>query len=424
MADLKAQVRDLGAQIEARKAEAGKAWAEFDGLRQSAKSEGVNFAQDTDAFEKLDAAGKQYDAIRDEVASMEAKRSRLLELVSEGAVEVAQKGGDEAVARSFGEAFVKSDVYRALKERAGMSESIPVGTTEGVKVIDRAAMKALVSIGVNADLAPQADRLSLIVPKRLATLDFLSVISTQTTDSDVVEYLEETTYTNAASPTAEGSDAPESTVTFTKRSRNVREITHFIPATRRALQDQAFVEGWLNERLIDGVRRRLQTQVLSGAGTSQDFEGIYNNSSIGSVDRSSASVTMLDSLHKCITTIRTNAFMEPDFIGIHPEDYEAISLARLGGSTTTDGPYAYGNPVAGGPATIWGVPAIVHTAFTSGTPLIGRGSEAVLWVRSGVEVSASDSHSDYFIKRQVAFLATMRAAFGVITPTAFAKSVA
>lgn len=424
MSDLKGQVRELAAQIESRKAEAGKAWAEFDGLRKSAAAEGVDFAKDAEAFEKLDAAGKAYDGIRDEVASMEAKRARLLELAGESAIEIAAKGGEAAVLRTFGEKFVKSDAYRAARERAGQSENLPIGTTDAVKMMDAREFKTVVSIANNADLAPAADRLDLVVPKALASLDFLSVIATSTTDSDVVEYLEETTYTNNASPTAESSDSPESAVAFTKRSKNVREIVHFIPVTRRALADQGFVEGWINNRLIDGVRRRLQTQVLSGAGTSQDLEGIYTNSSIGSVDRSSASVTMLDSLHKCITTIRTNAFREPDFIGIHPEDYETLVLARAGGSTTTDGPYLYGNPVVGGPATIWGVRAIVHTAFTSGTPLVGVGNEAVLWVRSGVEVSMSDSHSDYFIKRQVAMLATMRAAFGVITPTAFCKSVA
>jgi HK97 family phage major capsid protein len=254
----------------------------------------------------------------------------------------------------------------------------------------------------------------------------LSVIGTATTDSDVVEYLEETTYTNNASPTAEASDAPESAVAFTKRTDNVREITHFIPVTRRALADQAFLQDWLNNRLVDGVRRRLQQQVLTGAGTTQDLEGIYTNSSIGSVDRSNASVTMLDSIAKCITTIRTSAFREPDFVGIHPNDYETLVLNRADAVSASDraGDYLYGNPITGGPRTIWGVPAIVHTAFTSGTPLVGVGNEAVLFVRSGVEVAASDSHSDYFIKRQVALLATMRAAFGVITPGAFCKSVA
>lgn len=424
MADLKEQVRALATEIEAKKAEAGVAWADFDSLRKSAAAEGVNFAQDGEAFEKLDAAGKQYDAIRDQVASLESKRSRLLELVSEGALEIAAKGGDEAVARTYGERFVKSAAYRAARERAMQSENLPIGTTDSVKMFDAREFKTLISITGNADLAPQADRLSLVVPKPLATLDFLQVIATSTTDSDVVEYLEETTYTNNASPTAETSDAPESAIVWTKRTKNVREITHFIPVTRRALQDEGFLEGWVNNRLIDGVRRRLQQQVLTGAGTSQDLEGIYSNSSIGSVDRSSASVSMLDSLHKCVTTVRVNAFREPDFIGIHPEDYETIALARAGGSTTTDGVYLYGNPITGGAQTIWGVPTIVHTAFTSGQPLVGVGSEAVLWVRSGVEVSMSDSHSDYFIKRQVAMLATMRAAFGVITPTAFCKSVA
>lgn len=424
---IKEQARGLKAEIDQLAPVAAAKYAEFDALRQSAVKDGVDFAQDGEAFARLDAAGKEYDSIRDQIAAKSARMSDLLRLAAEdGGADLAAKGDDRQARRTYGKTFVDSEVYQNLKARASQGDNIPLGVTDGVKVMDRAEIKTLISIAANADLSPENDRLGLIVPKPLAALDFLNVITTGMTDSDVVEYLEETTYTNAASPTAETSNSPESALAWTLRQKNVQEITHWIPATRRSLQDQAFVESWIDGRLVDGIRRRMLQQVLTGAGTGTDLEGIYTNSSIGSVDRSSASVTMLDGLHKCLTSIRVNAFREPDFVGIHPTDWETVMLTRASAVSASDGQgaYLFGNPQTGGPRTIWGVPALIDTNFTSGEPLVGVGSEAYLWVRSGVEVNASDSHSDYFIARKVAFLATMRAAFGVITPAAFAKCVA
>jgi HK97 family phage major capsid protein len=420
MSDLKAQARELASVVEAKKAEAAKAWGEFDGLRKSAVAEGVDFAKNADAFEKLDAAGKAYDAIRDEVADLEQKRARLIEMSTEG--KAAEVSGDaKADAKSFGEAFVKSDAYRAAVGRLEQGGNIPLGTTDGVKVIDRADVKTLLKVtsgGLSG--VPLHDRQNLIVGTPLASLDLLNVIATATTDSDVVEWLEESTYTNNAAETAEGSDSPESALAFTVKTSNVKEIPHFIPVTRRAMSDVAYIESWVNNRLIDGVRRRLQTQILTGNGSGENLTGIYNTSGIGSIDRSVTSTDMVESLHKCITTIRTSAFAEPDFVGIHPNDWETIRLLKA----STAGTYQYGAPSEAGVQTIWGIPAIIHASFTSGSPLVGIGREATLFVREGVSVAASDSHSDYFIKRQVALLATMRAAFAVTQPKAFAVSVA
>lgn len=431
MADLKTSVREMASQLEAKKSEAAAARSELKSLMDSAKKEGVDFGSNADAFNKIDEAGKRYDTLKDDVAQLEGKRARLLEIIASEAGEApAASKSDDRRARTFGEAFIKSDAYAAARGRVMQGASAPIGTTDGVKVMDREQTKTLVSVTVSAGTAPlngavEEDRTNIIVAKPLAGLDFLNVINTATTDSDVVEWLEETTYTNAAAETAEYTAAPESALAFTVRTSNVLEVPHFIPVTRRALADAAFVESWINNRLIDGVRRRLQTQVLGGTG-SGDFTGIYNTSGIGSIDRSTTSLSMVDSLHRCITNVRTNAFADPDFIGIHPEDYEAIRLVKFDAVTAADGKggYLFGAPNVASPATLWGIPVIVHTAFTQGSPLVGIGREATLFVREGLSVSASDSHANYFTERKVALLATLRAAFAVTQPKAFAVSVA
>lgn len=418
--DLQPQVREVSNAIEAKKALAAEAFTVLDGLRKSAVSEKVDFTTNVDAFEKLDAAGKAFDSIKDDISALEGRRNRLMELTGEKAVDLFERGGDKLVGRTFGETFVKSDAYQEAKARAGMGEQVAIGQTSAVKMIDRLEMKTvLTSAGTQS---PVPDRQSFIVAMPLAPLSILDVIAIENTDSDVVEWLEETTYTNAAAGTAEGTAALESALAFTKRSANVHEIPHFIPVTRRSLTDQAYVQGWVDRRLVDGVKRRLNDQILSGGGTGEDFTGIYGWSGVGMVDRSVLAVTMLDSIHSALTTIRVNAldYGEPDFVGINPADYETIRLTKA----AVTGTYLYGDPVSSGPKTIWGLPAIVSAAFTSGTPLVGIGKDAMLFIKEGVSVSMSDSHSDYFTKRQIALLATMRAAFGVLQPKSFCFSQA
>ncbi|CAB4218436.1 major_cap_HK97, phage major capsid protein, HK97 family [uncultured Caudovirales phage] len=416
MADLKPQVRELATAIEAKKAEAAAKFTEFDALRKSAVAEGVDFSKNADAFEKIDSASKSYDTVREEIAGMEYRRARLLEMEGGKSFDAAESKKEEA--KSFGESFTSSEGYAQAKARLAQGGNIPLGTTESTKVATRGETKTLLTTSGSG--TPLHDRQSFIVGKPLAGLSFLDVIATGTTDSDVVEWYEETTYTNNAAETAQGSDAVDSALALTLRTSNVREITHFLPVTRRAMSDQAFVESWINGRLVDGVKRRLLTQVLNGGGTGEDLAGIYGNSGIGSVDRSSTSTTMLDSLAKCITTVRINAYKEPDFVGIHPSDWETIRTSKA----STAGGYLFGDPSVFGPRTIWGVPAIVDAQFTSGSPLVGVGNDAQLFIKEGVSVAASDSHSDYFIKRQVALLASMRVAFAVLQAKSFAISVA
>lgn len=431
MSDLKGQVREMAAAIEAKKAEAAQAWANFDGLRKSAVAEGVDFTKNVEAFDRLDEAGKSYDSVKQEIADLEAKRARLAEIASEGKAFDAEREQPQADRRpsSFGKAFVESEAYKQAAGRIAQGANIPLGTTDGVKVASREETKTLLSVTSSGGLhggVIDANRTGLIVATPQASLDFLNVVATATTDSDVVEWLEETTLTNAAAETAELTAAPESALAFTVRSTTVKEIPHFIPVTRRGLADAAFVESWINNRLIDGVRRRLQTQILTGDATGENLRGIYQTSGIGSIDRSVTGLAMAESLHRCITTIRTNAFVEPDFIGIHPTDYEAIRILRADAVTAADakGAYLIAPPTEGGFGSLWGIPLIVHAAFTAGSPLVGRGSEATLFIREGVSVSASDSHASYFTERKVAILATMRAAFAVTQPKAFAVSVA
>ncbi|MCC6268871.1 MAG: phage major capsid protein [Dehalococcoidia bacterium] len=214
-----------------------------------------------------------------------------------------------------------------------------------------------------------------------------------------------------ATSSADGA-APESGVAFAVRQVLVQEIKHFIPATKRAIADAGQVRAIIESELVEGVLERLDGQLLSGNGTAPNLRGIYNTSGISTQAKGTDSRP--DAVHKSFTLIRI-ASLQPDSLGLHPNDAQDLRLEK-----DANGAYLFGPPSQAGGDQVWGVPIISNVAFTDGTPLAGayrRG--ASLWIREGVSMSMTDAHSDGFIRGIVALLASMRAGFAVPRPAAF-----
>ena len=98
----------------------------------------------------------------------------------------------------------------------------------------------------------------------------------------------------------------------------------------------------------------------------------------------------------------------------------ASESPRSGASAGTGG-YLYGPPSLGGATTMWGLQVIPTPVIAAGTVLVGDFSQLMLWVREGIEVLASDSHADFFVRNLVAVLAEGRFASGIPYPGAFTK---
>ncbi|MBI5289701.1 MAG: phage major capsid protein [Chloroflexi bacterium] len=242
-----------------------------------------------------------------------------------------------------------------------------------------------------------------------------AVVGRAETDSDVVEYVTQSAPTNNAAETAEANNAPESVYPFATATVNVQEFVHYVPITRRAMADAGQMRSIVEGELVLDVVDRLDTQIANGAGTGDEIEGIYTAVTQAQARGSDARP---DAIHKGITKVRIAAGvrMEPDYIGIHPNDYQDLIL-----ETDASGRYLMGDPNLQGPRTIWGIPFIVSTVFTDGTPLVGNFARgARLWMRSGIEV-LSGLNDDDFVKRRISLMATMRAAFKTIRPTAFTE---
>uniref|UniRef100_UPI00117A9FAA phage major capsid protein n=1 Tax=Lentzea kentuckyensis TaxID=360086 RepID=UPI00117A9FAA len=106
---------------------------------------------------------------------------------------------------------------------------------------------------------------------------------------------------------------------------------------------------------------------------------------------------------------------------LNPVDVETMDLLQ-----DNEGRYYRGGPVGTvggnlGIAPLWDLPVIESEAVPQGTGWVGDWRKAILWDREQSAITMSDSHANFFVQNLVAILAEMRAAFGVIQPSAFVE---
>lgn len=409
--------RKLGA--EARKA-ADKVIADY-------KAKNVDILGDDDAFKASDEALKVADGHFEAAADLERKVARLLDHSedSNAALAAAMDDGDaehpevrKAAALRLGAKFLASDEYKALKGSKALTNGGARVHTDPVECATRDELKSVLFLAATLDASELIDvdqRLFPPVEFPVRQLRVRDLVTVSDTDSDTINWVQETTRTDAAAETPYGTDAPEATYVFTPKSNTVKRIPQWKAATKGQLADQGQLRSLIDNHLMYGVGKRLDSQMVAGDGVGDNLTGILTEAigaqALGADSRS-------DAFHKAITVVRIALEDEPTAWLLHPSDYQDFVLEK-------DGEGRYIN-VAGatgaGPATVWGKPAVVSTVIAAGTGLVGdfkRGAE--LWVRSGIEVAATDSHSDFFLKGLIAVLAEMRAAFAVTQPKAFCK---
>lgn len=307
--------------------------------------------------------------------------------------------------KSLGQLFVESQEY---KERRGIK-----GLEVKLNDFDFLEVKTLMETG--AGFAPQSIRTGRVVEYAHRRPVVADIIPQSPTDQSSVVYMEETTSTNNAATRSEGGQAGESAIAYTERTAPVREIATFLPVTEIQLEDVGQAESLINNRLLSFLDLTEEVQLLTGDGSAPNIDGFLNKSGVQSQAKSTDPVP--DAIYKGITKVRATGMAEPSAIVIHPNDWQDIRLLR-----TTDGIYIWGNPSEAGPERVWGLPAVVTTAETENTALLGDFQlYSEIFRRRGANIKVSDSHSDYFIKGKLAIRADKRVALAIYRATAFCK---
>ena len=129
--------------------------------------------------------------------------------------------------------------------------------------------------GSGADLIEPTRVPGVVAPpnQRLFIRDLLNWGPTQ---SNSIEYVRETGFTNSADVVSENPSGgkPESDITFEMDSENVATIAHWIHASRQVLSDAGMLQSYIDGRLRYGLKLKEETQLLKGSGVGLNITGL------------------------------------------------------------------------------------------------------------------------------------------------------
>ncbi|WP_158884021.1 phage major capsid protein [Amycolatopsis anabasis] len=353
----------------------------------------------------------------------------------------AEQDGYRSGTASIGETFITSEQYQDLLKSApnGMFakdmrvQSRPVGYKElvtGASPTSGGAFRTEDYRGV------------LVGPEQFfRPLTLRQLVTGGTTTSDQIEYTRITGWNNRAAPVPEavtsapvgsGEPAvtptqagvkPESGFSTVRVTTPVRTIAHWIPATKRALSDAAQVRTLIDSFLETGLEEELEDQMIAGDGIGENFEGLASVSgtqtqpAVPDPAGKPAGFGKLLAVRRAKTKIRTVGRSVANAVVIHPNDLESLDeISDNQGRFYGDGPFG-----ANLAQRLWNLPVVESEAAIPGTPWVGDFRKAILWDRQQASLTVTDSHADFFVRNLVAILAEMRAAFGIIQPSAFCK---
>lgn len=286
------------------------------------------------------------------------------------------------------------------------------------------AVKAIIS-SLTTDANGSAG--DLIVPQRVdgiitpaqRRMTIRDLLTPGNTASNAIQYVKETGFTNNAATVSEtsGSTKPQSEIKFDIVTTPVTTIAHWVLATKQILDDVPQLRSYIDGRLRYGLEYVEEGQMLNGGGTGTDLNGIYTQATAYSAPTTlPGPVTSIDVLRLAMLQAFL-AELPPTGHVLHPTNWAEIELVK-----DSTGRHIIGNPVNGGPSTLWRLPVVETPAMTVGKFLTGAfklGAQIFDREEANVEISTEDS--DNFRKNLVTIRAEERLAMAVYRPEAFIK---
>jgi len=307
--------------------------------------------------------------------------------------------------KSLGERFVDSKEFKAFAAGGEESKNLKLHFKE-------LGLKTLMQTG--AGFASQAIRTGEVEMYPSEPVGLFALIPKGQTSQSSYVYMEETTRTQAAAEKAETAAYAESAFAFTERTATVEDIGHWLPITRKQLDDVPQVQGIVDSELRAGLLERLDYQLFNGDGSTPNLQGLIAKTGINTQD--AAGQMPLDALYMGMVKCQKNGFAEPNIVAINGENWEPIQLMK-----TDNGQYIWGHPADIGPMRVWGRRLVSTFRIAKGTAVLGDFSRMLYAERAGVTVEISDSHDTYFIYNKLAIRCWTRGVLVWKRPLAFCK---
>lgn len=346
--------------------------------------------------EKADEALLKMNGLQEQVAQLEQKMAR-------------SGSADPDERKSIGQQFIENE---GVKSFASSGSTAGKADMRFKADITSATTNAAGSAG--AGVAPTRLPGVVEIPQRRMTV--VDLLTPGRMDGNVLEYIQETGFTNSAAPVAEGATKPQSDIKFALKNTSAKVIAHWMKASRQILDDFSQLRSVIDQRLLYGLDFVKEAQVLNGDGTGQNLLGILPQATEFAVPVGTVTPTPMTAIDTLRIAMLQAALAEYPATGhvLNPIDWASIELTKDG-----EGRYILANPQGTAQPTMWGLPVVGTQAMAVGTFLTGAfrlGAQFFDRWDARVEVGYVDKD---FINNMLTILAEMRGALAVYRPEAF-----
>lgn len=308
----------------------------------------------------------------------------------------------EAAQKSTGERFIESQELKDFAAAGGRGKSRAM------------QLKTITSLGASAGPGIFSDRLVGVVEEPLRPLTIRALLDQGRTSSNLIEWVRELVFTNAADVVTEGGLKPESNITYERQDVPVRTIAHWIRATRQVLSDFPQLASLINGRLTYGLKIKEEDELLLGDGTGEHILGLIPQATAYNAALNRPGDTMIDIIRHAILQVRL-AFYPASGVVLTPTDWHTIELTK-----DSQNRYLLAAPSGRAPPMLWGLPVVESDGMPNGDFLVGAfRMAATVFDREESSVMVSTEDGDNFVRNLVTILCEERLALAVSRPAAF-----
>lgn len=218
-------------------------------------------------------------------------------------------------------------------------------------------------------------------------------------------------YTDAAAVQAtEGSSKAEQAIDPTLVVSNISTVAVTLPVSRQVLADVPALNASLAQILGHGVMKRLESELIAGAGGQGEILGLQSIANAAVAD--SPAGDLPDLINDNLADLQAEGWM-PNAILMHPRTWATIRAER------DNDQYLLGPPGSSVGNTLWNTPVVVSPVVQEGRFFVGDFRQSFLLDRQSLTIEAFEQHSDFARKNLVLMRAEVRAGLAVPAPSAF-----
>lgn len=351
----------------------------------------------------------------DKLLTEQGSLSRRLQEIEQKLAESTSRGQDEKpenVGSIVRKAIEADDKIKALLGRPAVKQSV------NFDVPRSALAKALTSTSGGGDLLYPADVLPLVSPL-VRRLTIRNLLMPGRTSASAIFYPRESGFTSGAGvQSSEGATKGETSIEFEDITQPVVTIAHFTLVSTQMLADVAYLESYLNGRMMYGLALVEEGQMLTGSGVGQNLEGIFT---IATAYSEPAGVnvsdeTFLDRLRLMLLQVELADAMATGIV-LNPIDWANIELLK-----DSQNRYLFAAPQGIATPRLWGRDVVATKAMAQDDALVGDfAAHSQVLDREDASVAISFEDSDNFRRNLATIRVEERLALANYRPEAFVK---